>query len=83
MPGSVNYAVVLSGGKESEPLTMASRVALKPGDRVRLHTATGAGWGHPKRRPSQAVADDLRDGYVSPAQAKRDFNYRRPRQSPA
>ena len=83
MPGSVNYAVVLSGGKESEPLAMASRVALKPGDRVRLHTATGAGWGHPKRRPSQAVADDLRDGYVSPAQAKRDFNYRRPRQSPA
>lgn len=74
MPGSVNYAMVLSGGEESGPLTMASRVALKPGDRVRLYTATGAGWGNPGKRSAQAVANDLRDGYISPAQAKRDFN---------
>lgn len=75
MPGSVNYAVVISDGTASEPLTMASRVALKVGDRVRLYTATGAGWGDPRRRPTQAVADDLHDGYIAPNQARRDFNY--------
>lgn len=78
MPGSVNYAVVISGGAESEPLTMASRVALKHGDRVRLYTATGAGWGSPRQRPAEALANDLRNGYIAPAQARRDFNYRGP-----
>ena len=73
MRGSVNYAVVITGGTESEPLTMSSRVQLKVGDRVRLYTATGAGWGDPRRRSARAVADDLRNGYFTAERARRYF----------
>lgn len=75
LPGSVNQAVVISDGVESAPLTMSSRVSLKVGDKVRLYTATGAGWGDPARRCKQAVAEDLRDGYVSLEQAREKFGY--------
>ena len=73
LPGSVNYAVVISDRTESEPLTMSSQVPLKPGDRVRLYTATGAGWGDPAHRRKEAAANDLRNGYVAPGQAKQLF----------
>lgn len=77
LAGSLNYAVVISGGKESEPLTMSSRIPLKVGDRVRLYTATGAGWGDPDGRSAKAVAADLREGYVTAAQARQHFGYTR------
>lgn len=75
MPGSVNHAIVISNGTESGPLTRSSRIRLKVGDRVRLYTASGAGWGDPRRRDTQAIARDLREGYVTPTQAKQYFGH--------
>ena len=68
-PGSVNYAIVISGGRESQPLTMSSRIPLRVGDRVRLITASGAGWGDSNRRSPQAIAADLREGFVTALRA--------------
>ena len=72
-PGSINYAEVISDGMVSKVLHMASRVSLKIGDRVRLYTATGAGWGDPKDRNAHSVEEDVRDGYISSTQAKQNF----------
>ena len=75
MPGTTNYAVVISEGTASQPLTMASRVTLKVGDRVRLYTATGAGWGDLRRRSSQAISDDLLNEYITQDQADQHFDF--------
>lgn len=37
---------------------------------VQVYTATGGGYGDPKKRPKSQVLEDIRDGYVSAARAK-------------
>ena len=39
-------------------------------DVVQVYTATGGGYGDPKKRPKSQVLEDIRDGYVSAARAK-------------
>ncbi len=46
-------------------------LAVGPGDRVRLITGGGGGWGDPARRRPEAVARDLRDGLLTQAEARR------------
>ncbi|HLI89673.1 MAG TPA: hydantoinase B/oxoprolinase family protein [Ktedonobacteraceae bacterium] len=50
-----------------------ARYPLKRGEVARLITATGGGWGSPLERPVEEVIEDVRDGYVSLEQAKRDY----------
>jgi N-methylhydantoinase B/oxoprolinase/acetone carboxylase alpha subunit len=50
-----------------------SNVLVKPGDRVRLSTPGGGGWGSPKDRDPDRVAEDLREGWVSADAAARDY----------
>jgi N-methylhydantoinase B len=46
---------------------------LTEGDRVVLRSAGGGGYGDPLRRPPEAVADDLRLGYISKEVATRIY----------
>ena len=46
------------------------RQPIPAGDRVVVETPGGAGIGDPKARPRERVERDVRDGLVSPAQAK-------------
>jgi N-methylhydantoinase B len=58
-------------GEASPP--MASKVTdvhLRAGQRVRLETPGGGGWGDPKRRDGDALRRDVRLGYVSPEVAR-------------
>jgi len=58
---------------------MASKVvgiAIRQGQRVRLETPGGGGWGDPRARPVEAVARDIRLGYVSKAAAEREYGVR-------
>ena len=43
-----------------------ANVIFEPGDRVRLRTPGGGGYGDPSDRDPAAVAEDIREGYVSP-----------------
>jgi N-methylhydantoinase B len=43
------------------------------GQRIRLETPGGGGFGDPRRRDPARVARDLAMGYVSPAAARRDY----------
>jgi N-methylhydantoinase B/oxoprolinase/acetone carboxylase alpha subunit len=44
---------------------------LRRGDRVRIVTGGGGGWGPPSERDPLDVADDIRDGLLNVAEAER------------
>ena len=48
-----------------------ANVAIRRGDRVRLTTCGGGGYGEPGTREPEMVAEDLREGYVSTAAVSR------------
>ncbi len=48
-------------------------VPLRRGDRVRLETPGGGGYGPPEERSDKAVRRDLELGFVSPGAAARDY----------
>lgn len=50
-----------------------SRTMIEPGMRLRMIYAGGGGYGDPKTRDPDAIADDLRDGYVTSSAALTDY----------
>jgi N-methylhydantoinase B len=62
---SVGRLVLTSGGEESELAPKADNVPLVAGDRVRLETSGGGGFGDPAARAAADVERDLALGYVS------------------
>lgn len=48
-------------------------MALRAGQRVVMQAAGGGGYGPPRERDAQTVANDVLDGYVSRAAAERDY----------
>ena len=66
-PAAVNVFSFHSGGQWQRP-PMASKmlgIQLQRGDRVRLETPGGGGYGPPSARPAQAREADVAQGYVS------------------
>ena len=53
-----------------------SNVSIRQGDRVMLVTPGGGGYGDPGKRTVEAVAADVRDGYVSAASAAEHYGYK-------
>ena len=61
-------------GERSPP--MASKITdvkLKQGQRIRLQSPGGGGWGSPFQRDPEKVARDVRLGYISSDRAKSDY----------
>lgn len=54
-------------------VTKATDIHIRPGQRVRLETPGGGGYGHAFDRPPDAVARDVRLGYVSAELAARAY----------
>jgi N-methylhydantoinase B len=48
-------------------------VVIRAGERVRLETPGGGGWGDPARRDPRAIMRDVALGYVSEEAALRDY----------
>ena len=68
MPNSVR---VYQGDREIVPehLSKAQDIPLKPGDRVRVGTPGGGGYGDPRERDPASVAEDVRLGRYTVEQA--------------
>jgi N-methylhydantoinase B len=62
--------ITLDNGETPHP---KSRTSIDAGSRVTLRYAGGGGFGDPRARDREAVRADLRDGYISPLAAKRDY----------
>ena len=70
------FAYSQADGEHTPP--MASKmvgIKLKRGERVRLETPGGGGYGAPAERDPAALAEDLRLGYVTPAGARREYGW--------
>ena len=48
---------------------------LRRGDTLALRSSGGGGWGDPRRRDTEQVRADLRDGYVSRRQAHELYGF--------
>ena len=52
-----------------------ANVPIHPGDRIRITSPAGGGWGPPEERARSMVAEDIREGYVSAEQAVALYGY--------
>jgi N-methylhydantoinase B len=65
----LSRVVVNPHGAKAEELGPLETRVLKAGDIIRFERSGGAGFGDPRTRSRDAVADDVRNGYVSRAAA--------------
>jgi N-methylhydantoinase B/oxoprolinase/acetone carboxylase alpha subunit len=52
-----------------------TRVTVTEGDRILLRSAGGGGFGDPRQRPRELVAEDVRQGFVSPEAARTLYGF--------
>ena len=73
-----------AGGDAWQPFTEAfnkvspskfSNAKIAPGARVRLTAPGAGGYGPADERPREMVAEDLREGWITPEGAKRDYGF--------
>ena len=62
--------VIKSDGTKPHP---KARSSLKPGEKLTLKFGGGAGYGLPENRDPLAIKNDLRNGYITPAFAKKYY----------
>jgi N-methylhydantoinase B len=67
--GSANYVEVLRRGGGTERYSFVSGLNVDKDDVIRIHTASGGGIGDPKLRDPKAVAEDVRNGFITPERA--------------
>jgi N-methylhydantoinase B len=72
-PGSGNYIVIIRKDGREEVHHSVARMRVEKGEIVRLVTATGGGYGKPRDRARERVLADLKNGFVLPERARRDY----------
>ena len=77
LPGACNRIEVRRGNVVEEPphLSKGEGYHLAPGDTVQVRTPGGGGLGDPRTRLRSRVAADLSRGYLTEAEAARDYGY--------
>lgn len=73
--GSNNGAFVLRADGSTERYTMVTGLRVARGETIRVVTATGGGYGPPASRPRAEVERDLKNGFITAAQARETFGY--------
>ena len=73
--GSANRIEVIRADGRKEDHAVVSGLRLNRDDVIRIITANGGGYGDPRERDPVAIANDLRNGYITPEQAAREYYY--------
>ncbi len=72
--GKTGQVLVLKNGQqEPELLYKTENCPVAAGDRVRMSTGGGGGYGDPRKRPTELVAKDVIRGFVSIESARDDY----------
>ena len=72
--GSYNYFEFHRENGEMEgPMGIVARKVMNTGDKVRMFTCTGGGYGDPFKRDPQKVAWDVKNEYITLSQAEEDY----------
>ena len=71
--GSTNYAEIHRHDGSVDRHTMCTTVPAKRDEVIRIYTATGGGFGDPRKRDRAALLQDVRNGFVTPEQAEKHY----------
>ncbi len=63
--GSGNFVEVIRANGETEEYSFVSGLDVTTDDVIRVTTSCGAGYGDPKKRATEAVALDIKNGFIS------------------
>jgi N-methylhydantoinase B len=80
--GSANVMQRVMPGGTTEDHGRFTGLTVNQGDKVRLVTGGGGGWGDPSGRDPDAVARDVRDGLLTPARAASDYPHAKTGETP-
>jgi N-methylhydantoinase B len=75
LDGTTNYVEVLRPNSPTEHYAFGTNVPLNTDDVVKVVTGVGGGFGDPKLRPREAIADDIKNGYLTVERAKAIYGY--------
>ena len=73
--GSSNYIEHIKKDGSIKKYSVVTGLSLEPGDVIRIHTASGGGFGKPEERDKKLIEDDLLNEYISLDQAKKYYKY--------
>jgi N-methylhydantoinase B len=71
--GSPNYVEILHADGTTKRFGKVGRYKLKRGEVARMVTGTGGGYGNPHKRSLEDIEYDLKNGYITPITAERDY----------
>src|SRR5436190_7158270 len=71
--GVYNGVEITSPDGSVRHVRKATQHPITAGERVKIMTGGGGGWGAPSERDPEAVRRDVREGYVSPEAARSDY----------
>jgi N-methylhydantoinase B len=71
--GAYNQVEITSPDGSVRQVRKATQHPIARGERVKLMTGGGGGWGAPAERDRDAVRRDVREGYISAEAARRDY----------
>jgi N-methylhydantoinase B len=67
--GSANYALVMKKDGTQQRYAFGSGIRVDRDDVIRIITGAGGGFGDPRERDRAAVAEDIRNGLITPEEA--------------
>lgn len=73
--GSPNYVLFLPKNGERQRYSFVSGLTTHPDDVIRVVTGNGGGIGDPKERERELVAEDIRNGIITPEAAREVYGY--------
>jgi N-methylhydantoinase B len=76
--GAYNQVEITSPDGSVRQVRKATQHPIATGERVKIMTGGGGGWGAPSERDPEAVRRDVREGYVSAEAARRDYGIEMP-----
>jgi N-methylhydantoinase B len=73
--GSPNHVEVIRRDGSVEEYAVVTALEVNEGDVIRLHTANGAGYGDPRDRPPERVAEDVANGLLTRERAREVYGW--------
>ncbi len=68
--GSPNYVEIIRKNGKREKYAVVTALTVNKDDVIRIHTASGGGYGDPRKRPREKVLEDLKNGHITAGQAR-------------
>jgi N-methylhydantoinase B len=74
LEGAVNSVEITSPDGSVRHVRKATQHPIAKGEIVHIMSGGGGGWGPPSARDREAIRRDIREGYISVAAARRDYD---------